>query len=155
MVVTYWLGYYLKMLLLKNEIFRMCNWVYPSLKWRLVAPVHGKSCYWLLLGTTLVSLIGCQPSLIEIETIKQKKSGKVVYLAGKVISTAPFIDTAAYQIQDDTGRVWVVTEQDFPPVDREIAIKGKIQYQSLPFAEQELGDFYIQELEQLETPLDR
>ena len=69
-------------------------------------------------------------------------------LVPSINQKAPFINTAAYQIQDKTGSVWVVTQQTPPAIEQKIAIKGKIQYQSLPLAQQELGDFYIQELEQ-------
>ncbi len=143
------------MLLLKNEIFRVGGWFCLITQLRLVPLINSKSRSWLLLALLLGGLAGCQPPVIKIETIKQKKSGKVVYLTGKVTQQAPFINTAAYQIQDETGSVWVVTEQTPPSIEQKIAIKGKIQYQSLPFAEQELGDFYVQELEQLSTLKDR
>lgn len=94
-------------------------------------------------------LFGCQTPLIVIEEISAKKVGKTVYLTGKVVHQAPFLGNAAYQLEDDTGKVWVVTAQDLPHDNQKINIRGKIQYQSLPFAEQELGDFYLVELEQL------
>lgn len=99
--------------------------------------------------TLLVSLVGCRSPLIAIEEVSPKKVGKTVYLAGRVVGVAPFLDNAAYQIADDTGKIWVVTTQTLPQSNQEIKIKGKVEYQSLPFAEQELGDFYLIELEQL------
>ena len=106
-----------------------------------------------LWGILLSSLIGCGTSPISIEQISEKKIGRNVYITGKVVHLAPFVDNAAYQVEDATGKIWVVTEKDPPIRDRPIHLKGKIQYQSLPFDRQELGDFYLIELEQLEPPV--
>ncbi|MEL6578163.1 MAG: hypothetical protein AAFQ14_00315 [Cyanobacteria bacterium J06621_12] len=99
----------------------------------------------------LASLFGCQTPLIVVEEISAKKVDKTVYLTGKVVHQAPFLDNAAYQLEDETGKIWVVTTQNPPRLNQKINIKGKIQYQSLPFAQQELGDFYVVELEQLSS----
>lgn len=99
----------------------------------------------------LTSLGGCRTPLITVEEITPKKMGKTVYLKGKVVHQAPFLDNAAYQLEDGTGKIWVVTTQAIPQFNQQISIKGKIEYQSLPFAKQELGEFYLVELEQLDS----
>ncbi|BAZ43235.1 hypothetical protein NIES4102_02350 [Chondrocystis sp. NIES-4102] len=114
-------------------------------------PVTSKLKYISLWATLMGSLISCQTPLISIKQISESKIGKTVYITGKVVHLAPFIDNTAYQIEDNTAKIWVVTTQSAPKLDHTISIKGKIAYQSLPFAEQELGDFYIIELEQLDT----
>ena len=119
---------------------------------RTIVSARKRLFYFGILMILWGSLIGCKPSLIEIGNVQQKRKGKVVYLTGKVSHTAPFVGNSAYKLQDDTGSVWVVTENSTPILGKVISIKGKIQYQSLPFAERELGDFYVIELEQLELP---
>ncbi|MEM7759813.1 MAG: hypothetical protein AAF298_17040 [Cyanobacteria bacterium P01_A01_bin.40] len=84
--------------------------------------------------------------------INDRKLEKTVYLAGKVVQIAPFVEHAAYQIEDATGKIWVVTTQVPPQVGESINLKGQIKYQSLPFAEQELGELYLVELEQVAIP---
>jgi hypothetical protein len=98
--------------------------------------------------TLLASLVGCRTPVITIVE-SPKKVGKTIYLTGKVVHLAPFLGNAAYQIEDATGKIWVVTTQTLPRSNQQINIKGKIEYQSLPLAEQELGDFYVVELERL------
>ena len=115
-------------------------------------PVLDTLKYISLWGILLSSLIGCKPSLISVEQISQKRVSKTAYLTGKVVHLAPLVDNTAYQIEDPTGRAWVVTTKESPILGQKISIKGKIEYQSLNFGEQELGDFYVVELEQL--PLD-
>jgi hypothetical protein len=97
--------------------------------------------------TLLVTLVGCRSPLITVKEISPPKVGKTVYLSGKVVHLAPFLGNGAYQVEDGTGKIWVVTAQTLPQVNQQINLKGKIEYQSLPFADQELGDFYLVELE--------
>ncbi len=120
---------------------------------KLILLANSKLFYIGIMAIAVASLVGCQPSEIHIIDVEKKKSGKTVHLTGKVTHLAPFIDNAAYKLQDDTGSVWVVTSQTPPTLNTIVSIKGKIQYQSLPFAETELGDFYVIELEQLEASL--
>jgi hypothetical protein len=114
-------------------------------------PVISKLKYISLWGILLSSLTACQPPLISIDQISSSKIGKTVYLTGKVEHLAPFIDNAAYQLEDTTGKIWVITSQSPPKLSQAVTIKGKIAYESLTFAEEELGDFYIVELEQSDT----
>ena len=121
-----------------------------NLKFRPVIPIKHISL-WLLL---LYSLVGCRASLIAIKDISPKKVGKTVYLEGEVVHLAPLVDRTAYQLEDPTGTIWIVTATEPPKQGQQINVEGKIQYQSLPFAQQELGDFYLVELERLD-PSDR
>jgi hypothetical protein len=106
--------------------------------------------FWAILLLSL-ALVGCRSPLIMIEEISPQKVGKTVYLTGKVVHLAPFIGNGAYQMEDGTGKIWVVTAQTLPQANQQIKIKGKIEYQSLPFANREWGDFYLVELEQLSS----
>ena len=102
------------------------------------------------LGLTLtVIAFGCRASRLSLADISANKVGKTAILTGKVVSLAPLIDNTAYQIKDSTGTIWIVTTQNPPQLDKQIEIKGKIEYQSLPFNHRELGEFYIVELERL------
>ncbi|MGF1590503.1 MAG: hypothetical protein ACFCU7_14930 [Pleurocapsa sp.] len=122
-----------------------------NLRLRLVTDKLKQISAWVIL---LGSLVGCRSSLIAIEGISPQKIGKTVYLKGKVVHLAPFVDNAAYQIEDATGKIWVITTQKPPEFGQLINIKGKIEYQSLLFADQELGEFYVIELEQLPLPIE-
>jgi hypothetical protein len=78
----------------------------------------------------------------------QKKD--TVYLKGTVENRAPFLQSGAYQLQDATGAIWVLTDSTLPNVGEQIIMKGQVTYQSIPIAGQELGEVYIKEIEQLE-----
>jgi len=117
-----------------------------SLRFR---PIANKFTRIISRTTLLVSLVGCRSSLTSVAEVSQQKIDKTVSLTGKVVLVSPLIDRAAYQIEDATGKIWVVTTQNLPELGQPISIKGQIKYQSLPFAEQELGELYLVELEQL------
>ncbi len=120
-----------------------------NLRFRPVVNKLQQISLWIIL---LGILVGCRSPLISIAGISASKIGKTVYLTGKVVHLAPLVDRAAYQVEDATGKIWVVTTQEPPELGQLINIKGKIEYQSLLFAEQELGEFYVIELEQLSLP---
>lgn len=118
-----------------------------------------------LLPLLLGGLIGCNQlansgfafpgrgnlPLTQIGELQQQQNGdSIVYLKGKVGRGAPFLGSGAYQLQDPTGTVWVLTDESLPSQGDEVLIKGQVEYQSIPFGEQELGEFYLVELEQLE-----
>lgn len=138
MGVDYWQRYNHKQMLVGNLRFEP-----------VIDRLKHVSIWAILLG----SLIGCRASIISIGQISEKQIGKTVYLTGRVVHLAPLIDHAAYKIEDTRGRIWVVTPRKLPKLGQQINIKGKIEYQSLPFAQQELGDFYVVELEQLESSI--
>lgn len=73
-----------------------------------------------------------------------------IYLRGQVTNRAPFLVNGAYKLQDATGTIWIVTNQSVPNVGDEVVIKGQVQFQSIPLAEQEFGEVYVQEQEQVE-----
>jgi hypothetical protein len=111
--------------------------------------IKNKLFYLTIGGILLIQLLGCQAAMIPIDKISSQKHGKTVYLTGRVIHLAPFIGEGAYQLQDSGGKIWVVTQNPLPVKDKQIKIKGKIEYQSLPFADSDLGDFYVIEIERL------
>ncbi|MCU0515572.1 MAG: hypothetical protein MUC60_01675 [Oscillatoria sp. Prado101] len=88
----------------------------------------------------------------DLGDIQQKRDvNSTVYVRGKVEKRAPFLGKGgAYQLQDATGNVWVITNKTLPNLGDEVSIKGSVNYESIPVAGQELGEVYIKEQEQLQ-----
>ncbi|MGH2415892.1 MAG: DNA-binding protein [Microcystaceae cyanobacterium] len=93
------------------------------------------------------------PPLTQISDLQQQTAGETVYLQGRVGDKAPFLGNGAYQLEDQTGKVWVLTQKSLPTQGKEILIKGQVEFQSISVGKQELGELYIIELEQLTTLL--
>ncbi len=109
----------------------------------------------------VTGLVGCQSisyseswinfNTAKIELLQQKqKIGAKVYLRGKVKSHAPFLGAGAYQLQDDTGSIWVFTTQPLPPLEQNLLIQGKVEYKSILIKDmkgKDIGDVYIKEID--------
>lgn len=81
---------------------------------------------------------------LTIAQVLEKRDGKRVFIAGEVIRTVPLVKNGAYQVQDPTEQLWVLTTQQLPKKGSKISILGKVVSQELPFSENQL---YIQEIE--------
>ncbi|MBD2410083.1 hypothetical protein H6H01_05005 [Nostoc calcicola FACHB-3891] len=75
----------------------------------------------------------------------EQKNQATVYIQGKVEKQAPLMKQWAYQIDDTTGKIWVVTNQKSLPEGSEVVFKGKVRYRSIPLAGKELGEIYLEE----------
>lgn len=111
-----------------------------------------------ILQLTILTLVvggifGCNESnsVTQIGKIKQNDRGSIVYLQGKVRSQAPFLGSTAYQLQDKTGKIWIVSDRDIPSQGVEILIEGKVQYESILLGQKDFGELYILELKQLKS----
>lgn len=76
---------------------------------------------------------------------EDSETSKLVKIDGKVTQIVPLVDSFAYQIEDKTGKIWVVTENQPPQMDQQIVVNGVLQYQKIDIGEQDFGDFYILE----------
>lgn len=68
-----------------------------------------------------------------------------VKLEGRVIDRVPLLDAAVYQLQDETGKIWILTTQSSLKPGERLLVKGKVRFESIPIAGQERGEAYIEE----------
>ena len=95
-----------------------------------------------------LGIVLSNPPSNSIGELQPSSSDLTVNLQGKVINVAPFLSNGAYQLQDKTGIIWVLTEHPLPQLGAEIAIQGQVKYQPLNLGQQEMGELYILQLEQ-------
>ncbi|MCW5314283.1 hypothetical protein GTQ43_10845 [Nostoc sp. KVJ3] len=85
-------------------------------------------------------------NVTPIREIKPEQQNQAtVYIQGQVEKQAPLMKEWAYQINDSTGKIWVVTNQKNLVQGSEVVIKGKIRYRSIPLGGKELGEVYLEE----------
>ncbi|HEY9809449.1 MAG TPA: hypothetical protein V6D13_08905 [Halomicronema sp.] len=115
-----------------------------------------QTCRFGTISLMLGGILGCgnlaqiNMQVTNIADIRQNHTKySTIYLKGKVENQAPFLGTGAYQVRDETGSIWVFTTQVLPTKGDEILLKGEVQYKSIPLAGQDLGEVYIDELEQV------
>ena len=95
-----------------------------------------------------LGIVLSNPPINNIGELQPSSGDLTVNLQGKVINIAPFLGNGAYQLQDKTGNIWVLTEHPLPQPGKEIAIQGQVKYQPLNLGQQEMGELYILELKQ-------
>ncbi|MGK7897777.1 MAG: hypothetical protein AB4372_30210 [Xenococcus sp. (in: cyanobacteria)] len=128
-----------------------------------------KITYCILIISLNLNLVGCDflasvnlwnnEKPIPINAISErspsqranKKNHKSIYIKGKVIKLAPLLGNNAYQIQDDTGKIWVITTEQLPSVGQFIFIKCNIKFKNLSLGNQEIDELYLVELERLDN----
>ncbi|KAF3890771.1 hypothetical protein DA73_0400001805 [Tolypothrix bouteillei VB521301] len=85
-------------------------------------------------------------NITPIQEIKPpKEDDATVYVQGKVEKRVPLLKRLGYQIDDSTGKVWVITNQTGIKEGDKVVFKGKIRYQSIPIAGKEYGEIYLEE----------
>lgn len=69
----------------------------------------------------------------------------IVHVQGQVTNRAPLLGAGAYKLNDESGTIWVFTNQTVPNVGDEVLVKGQLRFQSIPVSGYELGEVYVQQ----------
>lgn len=93
-------------------------------------------------------------SATKIETLRQPQQvERSVSLTGSVIQRLAILDGWLYQIDDGTGQVWILTEDVAPAIGRNVDVDGVLRYESIVINEADLGDYYLEEKQRQQQPL--
>ncbi|HEY9604742.1 MAG TPA: hypothetical protein V6C85_24270 [Allocoleopsis sp.] len=121
-------------------------------EWQLSKLLYLLPICCLLIGGGLVScsLLPLSGNVMKIGDLqKRQKTEDRVYLQGQVTNRAPFLTNGAYRLQDSSGAIWVIADQNLPNVGDEVTIEGQLHYQSIPIGGQDLGEVYVLEQKQI------
>ncbi|MDB9459794.1 hypothetical protein PN480_02805 [Dolichospermum circinale CS-1225] len=83
-------------------------------------------------------------NVTPIQKISQKNQDTTIYIQGTVEKTAPLIKKKAYQINDSTGKIWIITNQGNFRVGENVVLKGNVQYKKISLAGKEYGGIYLE-----------
>lgn len=73
---------------------------------------------------------------------------ETVRLQGQVGARAPLLKGQVYELQDRTGKVWVLSPMTNLKTGDSIMIQGRVRYEAIEIAGQNLGEVYIEEQRQ-------
>ncbi|MGI0491979.1 hypothetical protein ACN4EG_09210 [Alkalinema pantanalense CENA528] len=116
-----------------------------------------RSFRWGLVWSLSLVLLGCQSlPTTPINQLSSPLQGTTfpaetdsVKISGQVISIAPMLDQVAYEVQDETGRVWVLSRKLPPPQHNSVVtVTGKVKSTSIVINGEELGEAYLEDLSQ-------
>ncbi len=103
-----------------------------------------------LLSCSNVNEYGMNAIGVNVTAISELKPQKgdnnaPVYVSGKVERKVPLLEKQMYQIEDSTGKIWVLTNQKGWKVGEKVVVKAIPQYESIPISGTELGQVYLEE----------
>ncbi len=80
----------------------------------------------LLAGTILFTACPNRESISKINADPGRYRNKDVAIAGTVTDSYGILGTGAYEIDDGTGRMWVVTRRGVPSRGSQVGAKGRV-----------------------------
>ena len=93
-----------------------------------MSPRKTKVFLGLVLGSVMLILVGCEQKTInQIMAEPQRYTNRDVGITGNVTRSYSVLGTGAYQVDDGTGKMWVVAKHNVPREGARVGVKGKIQ----------------------------
>ncbi len=72
-------------------------------------------------------LVACRTTINQILAEPGRFAGQEVTVGGQVVKSASVLGRGAYQIDDGTGTLWVVTKRGAPRQGARVAVKGRVR----------------------------
>lgn len=116
----------------------------------------------LFLWIAITGLTGCQMinrplplrltgQIRSVNAVQTRVNvGSTIYVQGTVGDRVPLINGQVYELQDATGRIWVVTNDLTIATGHELLIRGKLSYEAAPEFGADVGERYLWEVGQIE-----
>jgi hypothetical protein len=75
-----------------------------------------------------LAMVGCEQKTInQIKADPGRYANKEVAVSGTVVRSYSVLGKGAYEIEDGTGKLWVVSEKSVPREGAKIVVKGTIR----------------------------
>jgi hypothetical protein len=80
----------------------------------------------VFIGTLLLTACPSQTNIARINADPGRYRGKEVAIVGRVTDSYGALGTGAYEIDDGTGRIWVVSRRGIPSRGSHVGTKGYV-----------------------------
>jgi hypothetical protein len=82
----------------------------------------------LFLVPMIFILAGCEQKTInQIMAEPQRYANRDVGIVGNVTRSVSVLGTGAYQVDDGTGKIWVISKTGVPREGARVGVKGRVQ----------------------------
>ncbi len=89
---------------------------------------YSQYALWAAILFTVLIVSGCeQKSINEIKADPSRYANREVTVAGTVVRSFSVLGRGAYEIDDGTGKLWVVSETGVPREGAKISVSGTIR----------------------------
>lgn len=113
-----------------------------------LSPIGRKIFLPLFLGVWMVSCSPINPTgwaqdYLDIAKLEEISNQRTVNIQGIVVNVAPFLEGGAYQVQDQTGKVWVKTDGPLPKKGTVLSVRAEVAYEPIFIGPEKLGESYL------------
>lgn len=82
---------------------------------------------------------------VKANQVSQKRD-RVVQVQGQIKAQAPLMGgKRAYEVQDETGSVWVVSDRAVPATGSQVSVQGKVKFQKIEIAGKDQSSVYVEQ----------
>jgi hypothetical protein len=82
---------------------------------------------------------------VKANQVSQKRD-RIVQVQGKIKAQAPLMaGKRAYEVQDETGSVWVVSDRAVPATGSQVSVQGKVKFQKIEIGGKDQSSVYIEQ----------
>jgi hypothetical protein len=90
--------------------------------------------------------LGTFQAAVPIAKLQQSPPASgTVTIQGQVRQRIPLLQGWIYAVADDTGQIWVLTQQSTPQIGETAQVTGRLQYEPILVGEADIGEHYVEE----------
>ena len=83
--------------------------------------------------------------VVSIASLRADQADQAVAIAGNVAQRVALLEGWLYQVQDETGRLWVVSSGAEPEVGQLAIVEGIVRYEAIVVDGIDAGELYLEE----------
>jgi hypothetical protein len=84
-------------------------------------------------------------NVVSIGSLTAEQADETVTISGTVAQRVPLLKGWLYQVNDDSGSLWVSNERSSPEVGETATVEGVVRYEPIVVGEIDAGEVYLQE----------
>jgi len=84
-------------------------------------------------------------SVVPIASLMADSADSTVAVSGTVVEKVPVLESWLYQVQDDSGSVWVQSKGSDPVVGDAVTVEGVVRYEAIVVDGIDAGEVYLEE----------
>lgn len=84
-------------------------------------------------------------STVPIDSLMANREDDEVAVSGLVTQRAAILEGWLYEVRDDTGSLWVLSDRSEPTVGAIATVEGIVRYESIVVGEIDAGSVYLEE----------
>ena len=96
-------------------------------------------------GVQLPTVRLARQPVVSIDSLQVDQAGETVAIAGRVAQRSPLLEGWLYQVQDETGSLWVVTRTSVPEVGQPAIVEGTVQHEAIVVDGIDSSELYLEE----------